>query len=103
MAALTEMVIAADPEADDPGAALQPAGRASSRRCPTCAVALAEARLFGVAVEHCAAHGVWFDGGELERSLHGAATTFYRRYRPEDDRSTTSFLRAVFQRWRRGF
>jgi Zn-finger nucleic acid-binding protein len=41
----------------------------STRRCPACPERMRVATMERVAVERCAAHGVWFDRGELERVL----------------------------------
>lgn len=45
----------------------------SRRGCPSCAQPMPNLTIGLVAVERCAAHGVWFDHEELERTLHGAA------------------------------
>jgi Zn-finger nucleic acid-binding protein len=49
------------------------AGEAGARACPACAEAMVVQHLEGVEVDRCAAHGVWFDAGELAIALHGSA------------------------------
>jgi Zn-finger nucleic acid-binding protein len=46
------------------------AGRA--RSCPECGSPMAQVQLRTVPIDHCGAHGVWFDKVELETSLAAA-------------------------------
>lgn len=39
------------------------------RRCPSCMTAMTKHDLYGVIVDRCGAHGVWFDGEELAKIL----------------------------------
>jgi Zn-finger nucleic acid-binding protein len=48
----------------EPPRAYEPA-----RGCPVCGAAMARHSLHHALVDRCAAHGVWFDGGELEAVL----------------------------------
>ncbi len=41
--------------------------------CPTCGELMIAVSLEGVDLDRCAAHGVWFDAQELERTLQAAA------------------------------
>ncbi len=50
-----------------------PAGTDGDRTCPCCTAKLARLELFGIAVDRCAAHGVWFDGRELTLVLEAAS------------------------------
>lgn len=50
-----------------------PAGTAGDRTCPCCTTKLARLDLFGVEVDRCEAHGVWFDGKELTLVLEAAS------------------------------
>jgi len=50
-----------------------PAGTAGERTCPCCAAKLARLDLFGIEVDRCDAHGVWFDGKELTLVLEAAS------------------------------
>lgn len=40
-----------------------------ARRCPRCMSDMAKHDLHGVIVDRCSAHGLWFDGEELQRVL----------------------------------
>jgi Zn-finger nucleic acid-binding protein len=55
---------------------------ATSRRCPCCAAMMTGVRMEGVPVEHCVAHGVWFDRGELAKVLapDADADAFHREW-----------------------
>ena len=46
-----------------------PAGEPGERQCPRCAAKLATFTLFGVELDRCIAHGVWFDPKEYVRML----------------------------------
>jgi Zn-finger nucleic acid-binding protein len=41
--------------------------------CPRCTTAMAPKSLYGIAVDRCEAHGIWFDKSELEATLQKAA------------------------------
>jgi Zn-finger nucleic acid-binding protein len=41
--------------------------------CPRCAAAMETKRLHEIAIDRCAAHGLWFDRDELEQALQRAA------------------------------
>lgn len=47
--------------------------------CPQCVAAMEPRRLYGLDVDRCPAHGIWFDGEELEQALQAAATLGKRR------------------------
>jgi Zn-finger nucleic acid-binding protein len=50
--------------------ALEPADRAEARRtCPRCPARMAKHRLYGMLVDRCPAHGIWFDASELQDAL----------------------------------
>jgi ribosomal protein S27AE len=49
------------------------------RACPRCGEAMTSHALYGTAVQRCAAHGAWFDGGGLERALVGCTNEVARR------------------------
>jgi Zn-finger nucleic acid-binding protein len=42
--------------------------------CPRCASAMQAHKLFGIAVDRCGEHGIWFDKTELEGALQAAVT-----------------------------
>jgi Zn-finger nucleic acid-binding protein len=44
----------------------------SDRTCPICASPMAAVRLRAVPLDHCGAHGVWFDQVELDAALAAA-------------------------------
>ncbi len=48
-------------------------GVGGERTCPCCTTKLATLDLFGIEVDRCAAHGVWFDGKELTSVLEAAS------------------------------
>jgi hypothetical protein len=50
-----------------------PAGAPGERTCPCCTAKLARVELFGIAVDRCAEHGVWFDSRELTFVLESAS------------------------------
>jgi len=47
-------------------------GTPGERTCPRCTARMARLTVLGVEIDRCANHGVWFDGGELERVLETA-------------------------------
>jgi Zn-finger nucleic acid-binding protein len=55
------------PQASEPVFAPRETGR--DRSCPECANRMAGVQLRTVPLDHCGAHGVWFDRVELEASL----------------------------------
>jgi Zn-finger nucleic acid-binding protein len=40
--------------------------------CPCCTAAMTAHKLYGIAVDRCEEHGVWFDKAELEAALQAA-------------------------------
>ena len=40
--------------------------------CPRCTTKMTPVRLYGIPVDRCAAHGIWFDRDELENVLQDA-------------------------------
>ena len=42
------------------------------RACPSCGKGMAHVALEGVELDRCADHGIWFDGRELQTTLHEA-------------------------------
>jgi Zn-finger nucleic acid-binding protein len=44
-----------------------------ARPCPVCTTPLRVGEVEGVAVDRCADHGVWFEGGELQHALANSA------------------------------
>lgn len=49
-----------------------PAGTPGERSCPRCVAKLARFTLFGIELDRCVAHGVWFDSKELVRVLEAS-------------------------------
>jgi Zn-finger nucleic acid-binding protein len=45
-------------------------GSAAARLCPRCPTQMKPVSMYGVTLDHCEAHGVWFDGEELAKVLH---------------------------------
>lgn len=41
-------------------------------RCPRCLTTMAKRVLYGLTVDRCEAHGIWFDGKELQAALDHA-------------------------------
>jgi Zn-finger nucleic acid-binding protein len=54
------------------------------RACPHCSAPMATVALDGVALDRCAAHGIWFDADELHKVLSHAAT--FPAPRPDKNR-----------------
>nr|HEX4317455.1 zf-TFIIB domain-containing protein [Kofleriaceae bacterium] len=50
------------------------AAAAPARTCPACPTEMHAYVLADTVVDRCAAHGTWFDPGELQRVLHALAT-----------------------------
>jgi Zn-finger nucleic acid-binding protein len=73
--ALADGVLSAEVVATsrEPAPACHPVDVAPAIRCPRCAAVLTRSFVpaAGVAVDACAAHGTWFDRGELERAHAG--------------------------------
>lgn len=68
-----------------------PEGPVTFRRCPVCAKRMARivfGRTSGVTLDACRDHGVYFDAGELERTL-----AFLRRLPPDAARTALQGLR----------
>jgi Zn-finger nucleic acid-binding protein len=42
--------------------------------CPRCAAAMAPRSLYGIKVDRCSEHGIWFDREELEQALRAASS-----------------------------
>jgi len=47
---------------------LMPAA-AAPRSCPRCTTAMTPVSIYGVTLDHCSEHGIWFDGAELAQVL----------------------------------
>lgn len=60
-------------QADLPQLAWRTTPSRPSLPCPECRAKMTAHELFGVPVDRCRAHGVWFDGGELAEVLHRSA------------------------------
>jgi Zn-finger nucleic acid-binding protein len=45
-------------------------GAAAPRSCPRCTTAMTPHEMYGVTIDRCSAHGVWFDGEELATVLN---------------------------------
>jgi Zn-finger nucleic acid-binding protein len=63
---------------------LEPRASASSEAltCPHCATAMEPRDLYGIAVDRCPAHGIWFDRQELADALARAYTAGQGRITP---------------------
>lgn len=73
-------------------------GRATPRTCPRCPASMKPFTMYGVTIERCAEHGVWFDGAELARVLRANGDAYAER---NDDSEASggifgSTLRALF-------
>jgi Zn-finger nucleic acid-binding protein len=56
-----------------PGSLPPPGGAAGPRACPVCGEPLSVESFGAVAIDRCAADGIWFDVDELARALHEIA------------------------------
>jgi Zn-finger nucleic acid-binding protein len=52
---------------------------APPRHCPCCAAVMEPSRLYETVVDRCAAHGTWFDAGELEDVLASCGEVTHTR------------------------
>lgn len=43
---------------------------ATPRSCPRCTTEMKAVSIYGVTLDHCGEHGIWFDGEELAKVLH---------------------------------
>jgi Zn-finger nucleic acid-binding protein len=71
---LREMIadMAAGAPDGPPGArplALEPADYGVTRTCPRCPAAMSKHMFYGMHVDRCEAHGIWFDDQELQGAL----------------------------------
>jgi hypothetical protein len=65
-----------------------PTGEPGPRACPVCAQAMVVDAVEKVAIDRCAAHGIWFDANELSVALERASGQF--------DRGIRGWLRRIF-------
>jgi len=72
--------------------AFEPATAELPQTCPRCATTMTAHRLYGVIVERCSEHGVWFDHGELTAALARAAN---------DDLTKAPLGERIGRRWDR--
>jgi len=78
-AALTEMLAEMAPADERTLDARLLAATSPSRRCPRCAAMMSSFILHDTLVDRCAAHGVWFDPGELKAVLRLCANRAQER------------------------
>jgi Zn-finger nucleic acid-binding protein len=52
--------------------ALEPREGGAGLVCPRCTAAMTAHKLYGIAVDRCDEHGIWFDKSELEGALQAA-------------------------------
>ena len=69
---------------------LLPGPAADARECPRCPTKMASVALYGVALDRCPEHGIWFDGEELGRVLNLNGQAYASRQ--FDDRQTNNSL-----------
>jgi Zn-finger nucleic acid-binding protein len=76
-------------------AAMNGAGRpldlaATLLACPACATPMSRVRAAGIDLDVCAAHGTWFDRGELHRVIDAYAQTRVRYVAPPSASQTSA-------------
>jgi Zn-finger nucleic acid-binding protein len=54
-------------------------GKGPTRACPRCATNMATNELFGVTIDRCDEHGIWFDPSELQRILQANGDLYANR------------------------
>jgi Zn-finger nucleic acid-binding protein len=80
-------------------------GTYSERRCPVCDEKMDEPLIFDVAIDRCAAHGMWFDKAEHAEVLHRSRSDEWRHRSggpaATASESATAELTEVIRSWRR--
>ncbi len=74
-----------------------PDGVPGDRQCPCCVATLARFELFGMPLDRCEVHGVWFDARELVHVLE-AATGVEPRSITDADKPPSTGLRRLLDR-----
>jgi Zn-finger nucleic acid-binding protein len=74
------------PDAKIPLSSRFVAAKATSapRSCPRCATTMAQVSMYGVPLDHCAEHGVWFDVNELANVLNENGQAYADRTAPKN-------------------
>ncbi len=72
-----------------------PAGQPGDRQCPRCVAKLARFTLFGVELDRCIAHGVWFDAKEFVHVLEASTGVDPRTIEDEPERESTKLRRLL--------
>ncbi len=83
--------------------------RIGSLSCPRCTTRMTVIAFGGVQLDRCAAHGLWFERGDLEKALGGGAdavAAFHQDWQEHQGetqgRSLGTIIRGWFRfRWRR--
>jgi len=66
---------------------------ATPRNCPRCPTQMKPVSMYGVTLDHCEHHGIWFDGDELARVLHENGQSYAARQL--SDRNTSNSLGGI--------
>jgi Zn-finger nucleic acid-binding protein len=80
-------------------------GSGTPRECPRCPAKMNPVSMYGIALDHCAEHGVWFDGEELAKTLNANGQSYAARQFDERETGTGlggvlgSTIRALFAPW----
>jgi Zn-finger nucleic acid-binding protein len=76
-------------------------GSATHRGCPRCKTQMTPFTIYGITIDRCPEHGVWFDGEELARVLQANGEAYAERNAEEQAPSSLgglfgATLRALF-------
>lgn len=76
-------------------------GGYSERHCPACDEAMDEPLIFGIPIDRCAAHGMWFDKRELEEVVKRSGNDAWRTDPEPTPADSLRMLVAAVDVWRK--
>lgn len=75
-------------------------GRYSERHCPACDEKMDEPLIYGVPIDRCPAHGMWFDKAELDEVLQRSRGDDWRDAPPPSPADSLNMLVKAVRVWR---
>lgn len=75
-------------------------GKYSERHCPACDEKMDEPLIYGVPIDHCQAHGMWFDKSELDEVLLRSRGDDWREAPPSSPADSLNMLVKAVRVWR---
>ena len=75
-------------------------GKYSERHCPACDEKMDEPLVYGVPIDHCQAHGMWFDKSELDEVLLRSRGDDWRGASPPTPADSLNMLVKAVRVWR---